>query len=258
MAWIAGNFPANTAGLLVNELDILLPVNPHWSIYDTPAANIRVYECIDVAAACLFYVYIDNTVATVGTVQLWEGWNAGAHVGVGAFLTFIGTSVSLKINYGAGGYGISVRDHCFIWQDYVTSRGAYIGQPRRKNTALNIVVYCGSGGTPANNALALPGFVGGNAWASLFDELGNKVAVGFSMSGGGATAIVKTILGELELRETPLTNTVTGFIIGELEGVASYGSGTGAGIATGDTCLMPGGIMWSALMNNGLSFVEQA
>ena len=257
MAWTNGVFGANTAGLLVADLDVILPANPRWSAYDTPAANIRVYKCIDVAAVCLFYVYIDNTAAGVGVVQLWEGWNAGAHVGVGASLTFIGASVSLKINYGAGGYGISVRDHCFIWQDYVSSRGAYIGQPRRKDTSLNIVVYCGSGGTPVNNSLALPGTTTGNAWASLFDELGNKTAMGFSGSGGGAQFMVKTILGELELRETPLTNTVTGFIVGELEGVASYGSGAVAGIVTGDTCLMPGGATWSALMNNGLSFVEE-
>ena len=258
MAWTAGNFGANTAGLLVAELDVLLPANPHWSIYDTPAANIRVYECIDVAAVCLFYVYIDNTVAAVGTVQLWEGWNAGAHVGVGLSLTAIGTSISLKINYGAGGYGISVRDHCFIWMSFFNNRGAYIGQPRRKNTGLNIVVYCGSGGTPAGNALATPGIAPGNAWASLFDELGNISAVGFSGSSGGGSFVVKTILGELELRETPLYNIVTSLLLGEMEGVASYGSAGIAGIVTGDTCLMPGGNTWIAMMQIGLSIIEEA
>ncbi|MCJ7828476.1 MAG: hypothetical protein MUP81_01900 [Dehalococcoidia bacterium] len=259
MAWSVGVFPLNTAGLLVAELDVLLPANPHWSIYDTPAAGIRVYECIDVAAVCLFYVYIDNTAAAVGVVQLWEGWNAGAHVGVGVSLTFIGTSVSLKMTYGAGGYGISVRDHCFIWQDYVgAGRGWYIGQPRRKDTSLNIVVYCGSGGTPGANALGLPGSVVTTAWVSLFDELGNKSALAFSMYSAGSYAIVKTILGEIELRETPLTNTVTQFILGELEGVASYGAATIAGIVNGDTCLMPGGIIWGALYNSYLTFVERA
>jgi len=258
MAWTAGNFPANTAGLLVNELDVLLPVNPNWSIYDTPAANIRVYECEDIAAVCLFYVYIDNTVASVGTVQLWEGWNAGAHVGVGASLTFVGTSVSLKINYGAGGYGISVRDHCFIWVSFVQNRCAYIGQPRRKNTAINIVVYCGSGGTPSSNALGIPGTIVATAWGSLFDELGNIAVMGFSGSQGGANFVVKTIFGEIELRETPLTNVSTNFLIGELEGVASYGTANIAGIAMGDTCLMPGGVLWIAVMNIALSFIEEA
>jgi len=257
MAWTAGAFGANTAGLLVAELDILLPANPNWSIYDTPAANIRVYRCIDVAAACLFYVYIDNTVAAVGTVQLWEDWNAGAHVGVGASLTFIGTSISLKMSYGAGGYGISVRDHCFIWMSFFNSRGAYIGQPRRKNTALNIVVYCGSGGTPGNNALGMSGISPGYAWASLFDELGNISALGFSGSSGGATFVIKTILGELELRETPLYNTVTNFILGELEGVASYSTAGITGVVTGDTCLMPGGNTWIAVLNGVLSFNEE-
>jgi len=258
MAWTADVFPANTAGLLVAELDVLLPANSHWSIYDTPAANIRVYRCIDVAAACLFYVYIDNTVAAVGTVQLWEGWNAGAHVGVGVSLTFVGTSVSLKINYGAGGYGISVRDHCFIWVSFFNSRAAYIGQPRRKNTALNIVVYCGNGGTPSWNALGFPGTDADRAWGALFDELGNSVAVDFSGSGGGTQFCVKTILGELELRETSLTNKATKFIMGELEGVASYAGAAIAGIAMGDTCLMPGGNIWIAIFSMYLSFIEEA
>lgn len=258
MAWTNGVFPANTAGLLVADLDVILVANPLWTVFDTPAANVRVYCCSDVPNVCLFYVYIDNTAAGVGVVQLWEGWNAGAHVGVGASLTFIGTSVTLKINYGAGGYGISVRDHCFIWVDWVSGRGAYIGQPRRKNTALNIVVYCGSGGTPLNNGLGMCGSAPGYAWASLFDELGNKSAMGFSGSAGGATFVVKTIQGELELRETPLYNTVTGLIMGELEGVCSYASGGIAGIVTADTCLMPGGGTWIALMQGALSFIEEA
>jgi len=258
MAWTNGVFGANTAGLLVADLDILLPANPHWSIYDTPAANIRVYKCEDVAAVCLFYVYIDNTVAATGTVQLWEDWNAGAHVGVGGSLTFIGTSASLKITYGVGGYGISVRDRHFVWVDFVNGRAAYIGQPRRRDTGLNIVVYCGSGGTPAANALGNPGITVGYAWASLFDEIGNKSAMGFSGSSGGATVVVKTILGELELRETPLVNLVTGFIMGELEGVASYQTATTSGIAAGDTCLMPGGNTWRALFTTYLSFIEEA
>ena len=256
MAWTNGVFGANTAGLLVGALDVLLPASPLWSIYDTPAANIRVYACVDAAAVCLFYLYIDNTVAGVGTVQLWQGWNAGAHVGVGISLTFIGTSVSLKITYGAGGYGISVRDHCFIWQDYVGRRGAYIGQPRRKDVSKNIVVYCGSGGTPGFNALGYSGATASTAWSSLFDELGNKSELTFS--GQAGTFQVKTILGELELRETPLTNNVTHFLLGELEGVASYGGTLEGGIVTGDTCLMPGGNVWSALVWVYYTFVENA
>ncbi|MBE3109700.1 MAG: hypothetical protein IMZ46_04155 [Acidobacteria bacterium] len=161
------------------------------------------------------------------------------------------------MTYGAGGYGISVRDHCFIWQDYVNNRGNFIGQPRRKDTALNIVIFVGPGDTPGVNPLGVPGAVVANAWGSLFDELGNKVALGFSMSGGGATSIVKTISGELELKETPLVNLTTKLILGELEGVASYGAATTAGIITGDTCII-GGVTWKAIYVTNLSFVEQA
>ena len=259
MAWSTGVFAANTAGLLVAQLAAILPANPNWSVYDAAVgANCQAFECLDAAATCLFYVKVDNNFAGYAIIELWEGWDAIGHAGVGAALKLFGTAASMKMEYGVGGYGISVRDHCFIWQDYAGSRGTYIGQPRRKDTTLNIVVYCGLGGTPGANALGMSGTVVATAWASLFDELGNKVPVGYSGANGGNAFIVKTILGELELRETPLKNDTTKFLVGELEGVASYGSGAEAGIVTGDTCLMPGGNVWSAIMNTNLTFVEEA
>jgi hypothetical protein len=258
MAWSSGSFADNAAGRLITLLDAVLPANGHWSIYDAAAAaNAKVYKCVDAGENCLFYVLVDNNYAGYAIIQLWEDWNAGAHTGVGASLTVVGTSTSLKITIGAGGYGISVRDHHFIFQDYVGSRGAYVGQPRRKDVSKNIVVFCGSGGTPAANPLGQAGIAAGVAWGTLFDELGNKVAVGFSGSTGGSTFIVKTITGELELRETSLTNLTTGFIMGEMEGVASYATGGAAGIVTGDTCVIDG-IIWGAIYSTNLSFVEQA
>jgi len=256
MAWSVGAFGANTAGFLVAKLDVLLPANPFWSIYDTPAANVRVYECIDLANACLFYVYVDNTAAGFGVVQLWEGWNAGAHSGIGAFLTFIGTSVSLKMTYGVGGYGISVRDHCFTWIDFAGKRGSYIGQPRRRDPTLNIVVYCGAGGTPgAVNPLGYFGVTVTSAWASLFDELGNKVAI--ESNGLAGTVEFITILGEVEIKESVIYGVGTRKLLGELEGVCTYSSSIG-GILNGDTCLMPGGNTWRAMFNTYLSFIEEA
>lgn len=258
MAWTAGSFPDNAVGRLTTLLDAVLLANANWTIYDTLAANSRVYRCLDAAENCEFYVLVNNVgFAGVGTIELWEGWDAVGDVGVGASLTVVGTSGTLKMTYGAGGYGISVRDHCFIWQDYVGNRGNFIGQPRRKDTSLNIVVFIGPGDTPGINPLGVPGAVVANAWGSLFDELGNKVALGFSMSGGGATSIVKTITGALELKETPLVNLTTKLILGELEGVASYGAATTAGIVTGDTCVIAG-VTWKAIYATNLSFVEQA
>lgn len=260
MAWSSGSFGDINQQSLLDVLDVALLANGHWTLHDEliAGANVNVYKCLDAAANCLFYVRVDNwTIGGVGIIQLWEGWDAGAHAGIGASLTAVGTSATLKMTHGIGGYGISVRDHCFIWQDYVNNRGVYIGQPRRKDTSKNIVVFIGSGDTPGANPLGVPGAVVATAWGSLFDELGNKVALGFVMSGGGATAIVKTITGVLELRETPLVNLTTKLIMGELEGVASYGAATTAGIVTGDTCVI-GGVTWKAIYATNLSWVEQA
>lgn len=256
MAWSSGSFADNAAGRLITLLDTVLVANEHWSIYDAAAGtNAKVYECTDAGENCLYYVYVDNNNAGYGIIQLWEGWNAGTHAGTGVSLTAVGTSSSLKLTYGAGGYGVSVRNHCFIFQDYVGSRGTYIGQPRRKDVSKNIVLYCGSGGTPGFNALGSQGTTAALAWGTLFDELGNKVNVGFSGSSG--TFHVKTIAGEVELRETSLTNLTTNQVMGEMEGVASYNVATNAGITTGDTCIIDG-VTWSAIYQQYLTFVEQA
>ncbi len=221
--------------------------------------NCKVYKCLDAAENCLFYVKVDDEHLAFSVFELWEGWDAGTHAGTGVSLKSVGTSGDLRIYHSIGGWGLSLRDHCFIWQDFAGTRGGgYVGQPRRKDVSKNIVVFCGSGNTPtAANALGSPGGTTTYAWGSLFDELGNKVELGFSMSGGGSVACVKTITGEIDLRETPLTNTVTNLIMGELEGVASYGGAASAGIVTGDTCVIDG-VTWTAIFQTTLTFVEQA
>lgn len=259
MAWTSGSFASNAAGRIITLFDTVLVANAHWTIYDAAAgANAKVYECADAGENCLFYVYVGNNAAGYAIIELWEGWDAGAHAGTGASLKAVGASITLKITYGAGGYGISVRDHCFIWQNYAGDNGAYVGQPRRKDTSKNIVLYCGPGNAPGGNALGLPGSNEANAWGTLFDEVGNKVYVGNGAGDCGGPTRVKTIAGEIELRETPLTNLTTLLIMGEMEGVASYPN-TNAGIVTGDTAVIDG-VTWraNAVYSTNLTFVEQA
>jgi hypothetical protein len=222
-----------------------------------PYANTTVYRCYDATENCDFYVRVDDNHYGLSVIELWEGWDAVTHVGIGASLKSVGTSLFLQMTYGAGGYGISVRDHCFVWKDYVGNNGAFVGQPERYDTSKNIVVYCGPGMTPGINALGIPGAVVANAWGTLFDEVGNKVSVGFSGSGGGATNGVKTIGGEVVLAENELTNITTSMVLGRMSGVASYGAAASAGIITGDTVVIDG-VTWEACFSTNLSFIKQA
>ena len=217
--------------------------------------NCKVYQCSDAGSNCLFYVKVDDQHLGFAVIELWEGWNSGTHIGTGAFLKTVGSSVDLRITSGAGGYGISVRNHCFIWQDNFNTTGSYIGQPRRKDVSKNIVVFCGQGSSANYPGLAKPGNDAYTSWGSLFDELGNKVNLGFPASDGTAYRL-KTILGELELRETPLVNLTTFFIMGELEGVASYGN-SNVGVVTGDTCVI-GGVTWGCQFSAYLCWIEHA
>jgi hypothetical protein len=218
-------------------------------------SNCKVYRCYDATENCDFYMWVDDAHPGFSVIQLWEGWNAGTHVGVGASLAAAGTSAHLKINYAPGGWGISVRDHCFTWQDYVGDGGAFVGQPDRYDTSKNIVVFCGPGHTATTNSLGAPATSSEAAWSTLFDENGNKVNLSF-IGMSGATSRVKTIGGEVILRENQLVNQTSFLVLGKMPGVASYG-GSASGIITGDTVVI-GGVTWRACYSTYLSFVELA
>jgi hypothetical protein len=222
----------------------------------------HVYRCYDAAENCDFYVKVYDTYVGLGyaSVQLWEGWNAGSHVGVGASLTAPGTATSLRMSVPLVGqsWGISVRDHCFIFQDYSNKVGTYVGQPIRYDTSKNIVIYCGWGNDQtAGNPLGMYGSVPATAWAALFDDTGATANIGMVAGNGGSNAGVKTIGGDVILRNTLIYSGTTSLIMGKLEGIASYGTGAIAGIVNAETVVI-NGVTWKACYNTNLSFFEMA
>jgi hypothetical protein len=224
--------------------------------------NCKVYECKDTPANCLFYMKVDDEHLGFSIIELWEGWNAGTHVGVGVSLKAIGTSGIMRIIFGVGGWGLSVRDHCFRFDNLAGDVGnAYVGQPRRCDVSKNIVLFLGTGSATSSliNILGMYAQAAEGCWATLFDENGNKVIVILPFPTGSFWRL-KTINGGVMLRETAVLSATTNFILGELEGVCSYGAATLSGMSSSDTVVI-GGITWRCCnggSNNNVSFSEQA
>lgn len=244
--WYTGTFTSTAAGKLLTELDTQLVKNANWSVFDTPAANKRVYRCVDVANNCLFYLLVDNTNAAYGICELWQGWDNGApHAGTGASQKTNSTAVNTaRMYYGAGGYGISVRDRCFYFVDFTGGQHCYFGQPRRRDVTKNIVLMVtttnsnttwngmGWGLDSANNAI----------WAFLFDEAGSQ-----KWASSLVAAIpwyTQNIAGQHEFIECQVRNMNTNLIVGDLEGcVAMYYNSTtlhSSGLIPGQIIAMAG------------------
>lgn len=264
MSWYTGSFPNTNAGQLVSMLDVQLVKNAHWTIYDTPAANKRVYCCSDSPNNCLFYLYIDDTNAGYGIAELWEGWSIGGHVGSGVSQKTNAAAQTAMIYFGAGNYGISVRDRCLYLVDFTTWQHYYFGQPRRRDVSKNIVMMCAC--TSGNVSFNPLGVLGDNTnsavWSFLFDE--NRCQT------HGAPLILSTyyvrnINNVVEFYECQVRNTFTNLVVGDLEGCFGNYSATAPhpdGLLQGDTISI-GGVTWivvnpAAGLRGQQSFAQEA
>ena len=238
MAWSTGTYSSTAAGTFFAILDVYLVANSHWTIYDAAVAlNVKAYECRDDDINCLFYLRItDSSVSPV--IELWEGWNATTHVGVGAYRKFPTTAYTFRIPKVLGGWSISVHDHHFIFTN-ASWHQHFVGRPALYDESKNIVLFIGSANGPSQNPLAYyqtGADVNGAWWCFLFDENGNQTN---AMNGeGGGTQYptykyIKGIDGKYHFHESTVRNRTTGKLVGYLPGVASLGD-IASGLVSGD------------------------
>lgn len=172
MAWYS---PSHTAanGSLIALLDTYVASNDCWSVYDASAGtNCKVYECIDAAVNCLFYVKVDDNYSSVAIIELWEGWDAVNHVGTGRFRTQIASSYTLRIYKETGTFYISVKDHEWRFVSGTTWKGTFIGRPGSLvDETKNVVLWAGSstGASYANN-IGYSNWGSSGGWCFLFDQ----------------------------------------------------------------------------------------
>src|SRR5574343_639447 len=99
MAWDTGSFANTNAGNLITVLDAQLPANAHWEIFDAAAGtNCKVYHQENAGENSEFYVKVDDNYTGYAIIELWEGWDAGAHAGIGTNIKVPSSTYTFRIN----------------------------------------------------------------------------------------------------------------------------------------------------------------
>lgn len=230
MSWHNGAWAATTAGLGISTIwDGLVVANPHWSVHDAAAGtNEKVYKCEDVAENILFYVRVKDNQAGYWEVELWEGWDAVGHAGIGVGIAVSSSTYSFRARRPVGPWYLSVLDHRVIYIDGTNWQGQYIGAPRRYDRSKNIaLVTSPSTGTTYYNCLTTWGNSATYASRFLFDEHhGASLLQGDGGSANSSYRMIMGVDGILRLSgEVPVSGQNSGLAVGTLEGVADLGAG---------------------------------
>lgn len=246
--WITGNWASVAAGAMINFMDTrVVGNNAHWTIHDADAGtNAKVYKCEDAPNNCLFYVLVSDNQADFAAIQLWAGWNAVTHVGVGQSIVEFGSGQVFRVRRYIGAWALSLLDRRLIYIDMVNGTTWYCGQPRRFDESKNIVlaVVESTGTTRYNNLAFFTNNTSGGC-RFLFDESGNRPYG--SLDGGPSNStsrLFKDHLGMLRFPgEAVIAGVTSGLSVGTLEGVidgGGFSSPNNVGPSLGETVEIDG------------------
>jgi len=169
VAWYEGGF-GTAAGTLKSILDDKLPLNTKWHIEDPNAGtNVGVYHNYDASNYVDYIVVVRDNQANYTSLELWEAWDSGAHVGVGKSLV---SATGYVIRKAAGNYGLSVLDHRIIFVTLGAKYAYYVGQPRRFDTKKNMPLMICHSSSSTNNPLGYNPDDSGVEWRCLLDHDG--------------------------------------------------------------------------------------
>jgi hypothetical protein len=214
--------------------------------------NCKVYKCTDDVVNCTFYLKVDDEHIGFSILELWEGWNAGTHVGTGLSRTVFGSVSTFRWNRPIGPYKISLHDHWFIFIN-VDYCGYWCGRPSLYDVTKNIVMIAADGpSNTGNNFLANYTNNQTGGWSLLFDETGasnNAVGGQGGLVSYGQYRYTKGIDGKYHVAEEVIANWGTGLLVGTLTGVISTGDRAN-GLANNDIVTIDG-IDWIACGGGG-------
>jgi hypothetical protein len=231
--WYRGNFSSTAAGQgLAKVWDALVDGYDNWSVYDAAAGtNAKVYRCYDPDSAENndFYVLVNDNFVGYWTIQLWEGWDAGAHTGIGDHIEVSSSTYVFTGRRPVGGFYLAINGHRLIYIETMGWTAQYIGQPRRYSKTYNTPLICSySSGAIYVCPMSYIGNSAQSACRWLWDEAGNQALV---RGDGGQTASNYRILFGIDGRfhfpgEKIVSGQTTGYAIGTLDGVVDLGGGS--------------------------------
>jgi len=250
MAWYEGTL-TNAAGALKAILDAYLPLNPYWHIEDPNAGtNVGVYHNDDTDRGVDYIVVVRDNQTDYASLELWEGWNSGGHVGVGASLV---SATGYTLRKASGGWGLSVLDHRFLYfkKDPVGQRQAfYVGQPRRFDETKNIPIMICTSSTVINTPVGTNPQDTGIEWRCLFDQdrVARTLYPYMHYNGGALQCGIKSKNNRVWIVETCVFDSSNKWAQGVLEGVmhARYL----LNMVDGDVVLDEAGIEWEVNINS--------
>jgi hypothetical protein len=211
------------AGARLTDLwDGIIINNAKWSVKDAAAgANAKTYRCLDAGNNVDFCVYVDDNQADFSIIEIWEDWNAGAHVGVGASLTDVSANV-FRV-YASQGVHVMVSDHRVLLGGSVGAQGYYIGQPTRFDVTKNMPFYIGStDGGSHYGTLGRYELSTQIAWRTLWDHSGNVDRQIRPYAYNSAQKFARTCRGTYVFEEIVVYEEIGKVCQGYLEGVAHF------------------------------------
>ena len=217
-------------------------------------ATCHVYKCEDAAVNCLFYLKVEDYHGGFSVLQLWEGWDAATHAGVGLTRQAFTGVYCFLWQRPTGVYKISLHDHHFVLIVSVSGFGGYFcGRPSLFDESKNIVMIVSDGTVLSSyNNLAYFGNLASGGWSFLFDENGNSNNA--RDGGGGAGTFctyryLKGCDGKYHISEALIENTANGLLAGTLPGVAGS-TDISNGLLAGDIVTIDG-VDWLNLTAGG-------
>jgi hypothetical protein len=232
------------AGQAIAVFDAVLVTNTYWDIYDASAGtNQKVYRCQGDAKT--FYVDVHDNQADYFTIYLWEGWNAGTHVGTGI-------NVYVYMRKIAGAYAIVLRDTYFIYMTYGanSTHAYYCGQPVLYDTSQNSPIIIGHGTTAQTGDPIgyLSPYSTASWWKALrlaLSQTDTVYSYGYDTTSTSSKFFSPKTGRNLIMPERPIMYGSDNILFGYLDGAWAAGYGTGAVPSNGQTFLVDG-VLWKA------------
>jgi hypothetical protein len=147
------------------------------------------------------------------------------HVGTGASLYSDGTYVP-RIRKIAGGYGLSVRDHRFVFVSTQSGYANYVGETIRADDSFSMPIIISHDSAAVIGTMNPLGFYGGGAtkayWRCMRDHANVQRFIYPGVYGAAVTYIIKDFNGNYWLTEWPIYLATINRLLGFLEGVMYF------------------------------------